>query len=560
MLSLVTEWQCDPFDLQDQSLRTLQSGEYASEELFKDLESAHKDGEEQTMRYINERLYSTTKSIFDTLKRNDRFTFTKYPSSTKNDKSHNNEMEAKAVISMLELVADNEVLKKAFDYRITEHCLSIFNGNGTIRKCQKSKIVEMMKLVNIVMNDYIAIVDMGLLWRVATPTAEDRDKGDGTFFTWKDYADKVFNIITCRHKGASTIIAVNDYYGNDVINTKDGEHQNRSRQLQSGQTKNMYPTSTKRFPAKKEFEIFLNNPSNKKRLQIFLKENFASLCKNETKRFIYSLKDECTDISASTTHGPVSYLQCSHLEADTAMVYIYTQIRKRDHSTPVMMDSEDADVVVACAYVSKTIEGTLAIKRKKGVFDCQQLCSEKMANVVIPLHIITGCDSISSFFGIGKKTVWKRVEKSDEAQMLLSNLSLANIDKFIIKFVYNDKSSTTLGEMRYEKWRKMKTKKVKSMARIGPDQHSNTHRSKRVIYQCNIILNFQNPKAPPNPLHHGYVINNGFCMPRMYEKPALPDQLTNILNPSVEYSTDIDTDSDESSFDSDDEISDGLDI
>ena len=88
-----------------------------------------------------------------------------------------------------------------------------------------------MKLVNIVMNDYIAIVDMGLLWRVATPTAEDRDKGDGTFFTWKDYADKVFNIITCRHKGASTIIAVNDYYGNDVINTKDGEHQNRSRQL-----------------------------------------------------------------------------------------------------------------------------------------------------------------------------------------------------------------------------------------------------------------------------------------------------------------------------------------
>ena len=129
MLSLVTEWQCDPFDLHDQSLRTLQSGEYASEELLKDLESAHKDGEEQTMRYINERLYSTTKSIFDTLKRNDRFTFTKYPSSTKNDKSHNNEMEAKAVISMLELVADNEVLKKAFDYRITEHCLSIFNGN-----------------------------------------------------------------------------------------------------------------------------------------------------------------------------------------------------------------------------------------------------------------------------------------------------------------------------------------------------------------------------------------------------------------------------------------------
>ena len=48
------------------------------------------------------------------------------------------------------------------------------------------------------------------------------------------------------------------------------------------------------------------------------------------------------------------------------------------------------------------------------------------------------------------------------------------------------------------------------------------HRSKRVIYQCNVMLNFQKPDAPPNPLDQGYTISNGCCLPRMYEKPALP--------------------------------------
>ena len=38
--------------------------------------------------------------------------------------------------------------------------------------------------------------------------------------------------------------------------------------------------------------------------------------------------------------------------------------------------------------------------------------------------------------------------------MLLTNLSHENRSKFVIKYIYNDKVSTTLTEMRAKKWEK----------------------------------------------------------------------------------------------------------
>ena len=57
---------------------------------------------------------------------------------------------------------------------------------------------------------------MGLLWRFSAPFSTDRKKSDRAVCTWKDSGDKVFEIILTRHSSASMIIAVNDYYGNDV--------------------------------------------------------------------------------------------------------------------------------------------------------------------------------------------------------------------------------------------------------------------------------------------------------------------------------------------------------
>ena len=91
-----------------------------------------------------------------------------------------------------------------------------------------------------------------------------------------------------------------------------------------------------------------------------------------------------------------------------------------------------------------------------------------------------------------KNNPLKRVQSNVEAQELLLNLSEENLTKFIIKYIYNDKlSNNCLGKMRSKKWRRMKTKEVKSLARVGPDDDSNIQRNKRVIYHTNVLLNFQ---------------------------------------------------------------------
>ena len=73
----------------------------------------------------------------------------------------------------------------------------------------------------------------------------------------------------------------------------------------------------------------------------------------------------------------------------------------------------------------------------------KDLCSKDMSKIIVPLQIMTGCDVTSIFFGVGKGTVWKRVQKNTEAQMLLTNLSCENLHQFVIKYICNNKVTTT---------------------------------------------------------------------------------------------------------------------
>ena len=54
-----------------------------------------------------------------------------------------------------------------------------------MKKVQKSKLIDKLNIQPIgnVQEGYIAVVDMGFLWRLATPSVEDREKADGTIFT-----------------------------------------------------------------------------------------------------------------------------------------------------------------------------------------------------------------------------------------------------------------------------------------------------------------------------------------------------------------------------------------
>ncbi|KAG7176100.1 hypothetical protein Hamer_G023844 [Homarus americanus] len=102
-------------------------------------------------------------------------------------------METKAMASVLVLMEDSGSLKleQVLQHRVTEESLSIFNTNGVLQKVQKSKLQEKLTMTPMQgPHTYTSIVDMGLIWRLAAPTTEDREKGGGTKYTWGDYRKK----------------------------------------------------------------------------------------------------------------------------------------------------------------------------------------------------------------------------------------------------------------------------------------------------------------------------------------------------------------------------------
>ena len=151
------------------------------------------------------------------------------------------------------------------------------NSNGTITtKCKKNKILQEMHLKKADYVKYIAIVDMGLLWR---------KRWWGSLHVERLWGQ--------RHPSASKITAVNEYYGDDVINVKGGEFQKRSAAYVSGQTKNVFLAKERHFSGIKEFSSFFKNPLNKIFLQAFVKSHFALRCKQINKRSIYHERNNC---------------------------------------------------------------------------------------------------------------------------------------------------------------------------------------------------------------------------------------------------------------------------
>ena len=120
-------------------------------------------------------------------------------------------------------------------------------------------------------------------------------------------------------------------------------------------------------------------------------------------------------------------------------------------------------------------------------FSAKVLCSKEMSKIIVPFHVMTRCDLTSSFLGVGKRTVWKLVQKSTESQKVLTQLLPQNLNKFVTKYIYNDNVSTTSTERRAQNWKNKKNRKVQTFAKIDVD--SNFHRNERVLYYADVLHN-----------------------------------------------------------------------
>ena len=201
---------------------------------------------------------------------------------------------------------------------------------------------------------------MGLIWRLSSPSKEDREKIDGTKYTWGDFADKLIRMVLSRHGNAERIILVNDNYS-QMSSIKDSERMLRQSKKQAP---NVFMKARHQFPNPMEFNEILSKPENKRRLQGFLKSQFQNTADVTDIEIIYIVVGESSE--NLSTHDSEEHLMCSHAEADTAMFTVYSALRLSGCNESVVIDTEDTDNYVQVAYVANKVQGSLFCSKKTG--------------------------------------------------------------------------------------------------------------------------------------------------------------------------------------------------
>ena len=160
---------------------------------------------------------------------------------------------------------------------------------------------------------------------------------------------------------------------------------------------------------------------------------------------------------------------------------------------------------------------------------CTDLVSGNVANVLIPFHVITGCDHTSGFHERGKKSVFGKVQKDKEAQELLQKVGKClklsdnvrdDIRLFVLLKIYGGKE-TTCTEARAAKWRK---KKKKSLVGLPPDEDTSHHHLDQVSYLSYFLKHYKLNRHP-SPIGRGWEHIKGKCRPVRYAIPATADVL-----------------------------------
>ena len=134
---------------------------------------------------------------------------------------------------------------------------------------------------------------------------------------------------------------------------------------------------------------------------------------------IYCEGEVSTNLSTGVANGDYVF---KHPEADTMLLSAYAKVRTTNYTGPLVLDCRDTDVFVQAAYVSNQIRGDLLIKHKNAFINCRDMLSEEVADIIIPLHVITGSDHTSGFYGHGKKKVLEKVMVVAEARELLGRV------------------------------------------------------------------------------------------------------------------------------------------
>ena len=417
VMEVISQWR-NPFETSE-DLVSLSSGSIASNTLKEDLLKAEEKVKSAFVSFVQDRLTSSAVGFFETLPRLKLGKFGEVKKMVNHGgKSFVLRADRNLFARLLVIGQSRQIdLRDLLTHELGPVPWSLATYDGALAKTNKSALAKLLEedveiLPNLPNASAVIVDAMALLQTL--PKVPDR---------FIDLADLILSAIINQGGEARRIDFVADQYPSISIKNIGREKRGRSGQVafQSRSSQQFCPRQWKKF---------LANGLNKTNLMEFLADvwgtdqRFAE--KIGVKTLFVTHGESCSkvrvDAQGSISSSTVLELCSNQEEADTRMFLHALHASDMSHQQ-ILIKSSDTDVEVLACYFQEHISADIFLlsgtRSRARVINVTQVCEQlgvEVCRALPGLHALTGCDTVSSFAGKGKKAALDIVKADKDSR------------------------------------------------------------------------------------------------------------------------------------------------
>jgi hypothetical protein len=402
-----------------------------------------------------------------------------------------------------------------FQYELSSVPSSLFDNTGLPRLAQKSQLADAIwKLgdcaidsteINIDKRKHYVIDGGSLLHRI--PWAKN--------MTFGAIFDLYLNYITQRYPEATVVF---DGY-TEGPSIKDTTHLRRCNGIIGNQVK--FGPDT---PFKSKKESFLSNSENK---QTFIKHLGSYLVDHD--------------------------VTVRHAAGDADMLIVETAIEHAEQEITYVIGEDTDLLVLLCYHVQNSSQNVYlrsdirqnrqSLRKIWDIHKTQAVLTRSVCDLLPFLHALTGCDSTSRIFGIGKSSALKELivntslqEAAKQFMLSRSAKDIGNLGERALIILLDGDSCISLDTLRYRKFavKVMTGKSFVQIHSLPPTSDAAFFHSQRVYLQTQIWIGNTTLK----PEDWGWDLTANKYTPIKCTLPPAPDTLLNVIRCNCKSSCD----------------------
>lgn len=544
----------NPFDLDTvpNELVNIATGQIASQEVSNGLGHFIREAKKRNKSFIEKRLLADrTMSFWETDSRSKTPTFSDMSKPLKSSKRDKLMVDSEVLFRRLLAVSKKRdvSLEQVLTHELAPVPPSLFNNDGTMRKTQKADLAkkleatceEIQVLETSDQHDTAYVIDgMALLQTL----------DEAQFDTFDDLGRTVMQKILsllASDQSVTSVTLVFDRY-DMPLSIKQMERERRT----GGETAPSYVINGQRTVP--NYRKFLKNATNKSELTdflcIYLSEHVQSqLRENESVTLAGGFTDGLLVILVDQRGvREVPELFSTHEEADTRLL-LHAIHLARSHSR-VIVRCDDTDVLVLLIYYcgEGMFESTKVYmnaghctkttnrQRFIPVNNITDKIGQDVSRCLPASHAISGCDTTSSFFKIGKRTAYSKLMQNIGHLASLSRLGQTSDTSNVIStatqyalslYGSKNKSCHTLDQLRYI----YACTSDKPACLFPPTDDAFQQHLKRANYQVAIWTNSHVAKPELwNPNGNGWQLKDNKLEPVLFQQDAAPKEVRDLTH------------------------------